>query len=76
MRRFAGALAGLVAAAGIGGLGCTTTYTEADLAAQEAKLDADARAEEARDAEVGEEGGSNMEGIDEQEAWVTQDTEL
>lgn len=76
MRRSAAALAGLAAAAGIAALGCTTTYTEADLAAEEAKLDSAAREEEARDAEVTEEGGSNMEGIDEQIEWATQDTEL
>ena len=76
MRRSATALAGLAAALGIAAPGCTTTYTEADLAAEEAKLDAAAREEEARDAEVGAEGGSNMEGIDEQIDWATQDTEL
>jgi hypothetical protein len=76
MRRSARALAGLAAAAGIGVLACTTTYTEADLAGEEVKQEADSREEEARDAEVGAEGGSNMEGIDEQIEWATQDTEL
>jgi hypothetical protein len=76
MRRSAAGLAVLVAAAGFSIPGCTTTYTEAGLTAQEEKTDADAREEEAEDAEVGKEGGANREGIDEQIDWATQDTEL
>jgi hypothetical protein len=51
--------------------GCTTTYTESDVAAEEQKQDEAARREEKRDEQIGQErGGANAERLehDRQEA--------
>ena len=75
MRRSAGALLSALCAGVLSLAGCTTTYTEADLAAEEKKMDADARFEEARDQKIADEGGANMEAIDEQVDWSLEDAE-
>ena len=56
--------------------GCTTTYTEADLTAEEPKVDAQARREEKLDAEEGEQGGANAEQQQEEEQEVDSDSDL
>jgi hypothetical protein len=56
-------LAGFVALAG---LACTTTYTDADIEAEELRQDREAASEEKRDREIGEEGGANVQAIDEE----------
>ena len=66
MKRAIRRLAGLLAATGFGVAGCTTTYTDADLAKEELKEDAAARSEEKRDREIGEQGGANLQAIDEE----------
>ena len=63
MRRSARVLAGAACAAAVSLFACTTTYTEADLAAQEKKMDTDARDEEMRDQKTAAEGGENREAI-------------
>jgi hypothetical protein len=57
-------------------ISCTTTYTEADLRAKEAREDADARTEEMRDREIGNAGGGNQELIDEEEESVDRESDL
>lgn len=59
-------LAAFVALTGLSLASCTTTYTPAELAAEERKEDAAARSEEKRDREIGEEGGANVQAIDEE----------
>jgi len=66
MKRSLLALLGLVGCAVLTGSTCTSTFTEADLAAEERKQDAAAVAEEKRDREIGEQGGENEQAIDEQ----------
>lgn len=55
---------------------CTTTYTEADLEAQEARKDREAQVEEQRDREVGAEGGVGAVENEEDEAWADADSDL
>ena len=62
VRRLLGGLVVLLATA------CTTTVTEADLHEAEAGRAAEARSEEKRDAQIGEEGGEGMLLIREGEA--------
>jgi hypothetical protein len=57
---------GWLALAGFGAAGCTTTYTEQDLVEQEIREDAAATSEEKRDREIGEQGGANIQAIDEE----------
>lgn len=66
-------VAGVLGAAAVG---CSTTYTEADLQAQAKKENADLRTEEVQDPEVAEEGGANQVDTDEDEGWVDADSEL
>ena len=68
VRRLLAGLLALVATA------CATTVTEADLREEEARRAAEARSEEKRDAEIGEEGGVGMELIREGEAWSIDDS--
>ena len=68
------AASGVLVALAIGG--CTTTYTEAQVEAQEDKEDAKVRAEGVRDDEIGAQGGVNTEGIDEQEQEVERESDL
>ncbi len=75
MRRSTRALAGVLCAAAASLVACTTTYTEAELAAEDKKMDADARFEEMRDQNTGAEGGENREAIDEQVEWAEEDAE-
>ena len=63
MRRSTRALAGVLCASALSLVACTTTYTEADLAAQEKNMDTDARDEEMRDQKTAAEGGENREAI-------------
>ena len=50
---------------------CTAVYTESDLAAEEARMDASAKAEEAVDAKIGEQlGGENMKEMEEEDDYV------
>ncbi len=60
------ALLGLAALFVLSGSTCTSSFTEADLAAEERKQADAAKAEEKRDAELGERGGVNEEAIREQ----------
>lgn len=55
--------------------GCTTTYTEAELRAEEPRRDAEARAENKRDREIGQEGGANLQSLEEDEEWAETDAE-
>ncbi len=75
MRKSSRVLAGVLCAAGVSLVACTTTYTEADLAAEEKKAAADARFEEMRDENTAAEGGANREAIDEQVEWADEDAE-
>lgn len=75
MRRSARALAVVLCAAAVSLVACTTTYTEADLAAEEKKMDADARFEEMRDEKTAAEGGENREAIAEDVEEVEADSE-
>jgi hypothetical protein len=59
-------LAGLAALLTRAGGGCTSSYTAADLAAEERRQGAADVAEEERDEEVGEEGGANEDEIQHQ----------
>lgn len=76
MRRriFRLAISGMPLALALGG--CTTTYTEADLAAEEPKVDAQARREEKLDEEEGEQGGANAEQQQEEEQSVDSESDL
>jgi len=66
MRAWVGVLAGAVALLALSGSTCTSNFTEADLAAEERKQAAAARAEEKVDQQIGEQGGENSEAIREQ----------
>lgn len=66
MKRSLRVLFVLVGSVMLSGSTCTSTFTEADLAAEERKQDAAAVAEEKRDREIGEQGGANEQAIDEQ----------
>ena len=59
-------LLGAVGLFGLTGSTCTSTYTEADLLAEERKQDAAAVAEEKRDQQIGEQGGEGKAEIEEQ----------
>ena len=56
----------MIEISGLAITGCTTTYTEADVQAKEKQEEAKARAEEARDHKIGEEGGVNREATEEE----------
>ena len=66
MKRSLRALLCLALAVGLSGSTCTSTFTEADLAADEKKQAAAAIAEEKRDEQIGEQGGANEQAIEEQ----------
>jgi hypothetical protein len=55
---------------------CTTTYTEADLAAEERKVDAQDRREEKSDEEEDEQGGANAEQQEEERQDVDRESDL
>ena len=72
MKRWARVL-GTMAMIEISGLAitsCTTTYAEADVRAKETQAEAKARAEEARDRKIGEEGGANRKATEEEKEWA------
>ena len=54
---------------------CSTLYTEADIEEAERREDAETRAEVVNDMEIGEEGGTNMEAIEEEKEEVARETE-
>ena len=68
------AASGVLVALAIGG--CTATYSEAELQAQDRKEDAAVRDEARRDGEIGQEGGVNQEAIDEQEEEFERESDL
>jgi hypothetical protein len=50
---------------------CTAVYTEADVEAEEGRMDASAKAEEAIDPKLGEQlGGENMKEMEEEDDYV------
>jgi hypothetical protein len=55
---------------------CTTTYTEADLTAEERKVDAQARREEKSDEEEDEQGGANAEQQQQEDQEVDRESDL
>jgi len=55
---------------------CTTTFTESELQAREARDDAQAQAEEERDRRTGQEGGVAGEEVEEESTWVDHEAEL
>ena len=65
MRRSAARAIARVAMGGIAVIACTTTYTEADLEEEERRQSESARSEEVYDRELGEEGGANLEALEE-----------
>jgi hypothetical protein len=73
-RIFRLAITGVPLALSLGG--CTTTYTEADIAAEEQKVDAQARREEKRDQEEDEQGGANAEEQQQEERSVDRESDL
>lgn len=56
--------------------GCATTYTEADLKKDEAREDAASIAGDARDEQIGEQGGQNEAAEDDESEYIDQDSEL
>lgn len=50
----------------LAGSTCTTTYTQADIEAEEVKEEKKVTEEVKRDAQIGEQGGVNSEAIEEQ----------
>ena len=68
-------LSGVSLALALGG--CTTTYTESELAADELKQDKDARFEEKRDQEIDQEvGGENAEQLQQDRQEVDKEADL
>ncbi len=65
-----------VALAGLALASCTTTYTEADLAAEEARLRQQARDEEKADRQRGEAGGTSMDAIEREKKWLEREGDL
>jgi hypothetical protein len=66
MRQWLRALFGCGLLLALGGSTCTSTYTQANLDAEEGKQDASPAAEVKRDEQIGEQGGANEKAIDEQ----------
>ena len=56
--------------------GCTTTYTDADLAAEEIKDDGRGRGDVLRTRELMEEGGLSAEMLEEEAEWVDRESDL
>ena len=54
---------------------CSTLYTQADIDEAEAREDASAQSEAVYDRETAEEGGVNMEAVDEEKEEVERETE-
>jgi hypothetical protein len=67
-------ITGLPLALSLGG--CTTTYTEGEIAAEERKVDAQARREEKNDAEEDQQGGANAEEQRDEERSVDRESDL
>ena len=55
---------------------CTTTYTESELASEEAREDKQAQAEEKRDRKVGEEGGVGGEELEDETDELERENDL
>jgi hypothetical protein len=66
MSAWARVLVGFAGLFALSGSTCTSSFSEADLVAEERKQDAAAAAEERDDQEIGEQGGENEEAIREQ----------